>query len=161
MGNKQTTTQNQTQNQSYDSTSTYDFLNPPDTADISALRSHKFRIDPSIGYRIGGAVRRMRDTFQNPFGPNTTPQIRAATERSQERELMQEGGAQARAGAYDVNNQEYGQKLAVAGMTAPRLVQSGQKGTASGSMSGKATSSSPWYNDAIQGGASIGSALLM
>lgn len=161
MGNKQTTTQNQTQNQSYNSASTYDFLNPPDTADISALRSHQFRIDPSIGYRIGGAIRRSQNTFQNPFGQYTTPQIRGATMRSQERELMQEGGAQARAGQYDVNNQQYGQKLAVAGMTAPRLVQTGQSGTATGTMTGKATTSEPWYNGLIQGGASMGSALLM
>lgn len=161
MGNKQTTTQEQKQNQQFSTTNQYDFLNPPDTADVSALRSHQFKIDPTIGYRVGGAIRRMQNQFTNPLGGAATPAMRDAIMRGQERELLQEGGAQFRAGQYDVNNQEYGKKLAVAGMTAPRLVQSGQKGESSGTMTGKSTTSEPWYNGLIQGGASMGSALLM
>lgn len=161
MGNRQSTTQNQTQNQSYQGTSTYDFLNPPDTADVQALRGHKFGVDPTIGHRIGAGVRRTKDSFLNPAGGHTTPQMRDAIMRGQERELMQEGGAQMRAGYYDANNQEFGKKLAVAGMTAPRMVQTGQSGTSSGTMSGKATTSEPWYNGLVQGGASMGSALIM
>ena len=43
---------------------------------------------------------------------------------------MQKAGAQTRAGQYDVNRQNYGRNLAVAGMTAPVLTQTG--GTSSG-----------------------------
>lgn len=161
MGNKQTTKQDQTQNQQYQNTSTYDFLKPPDTADISALRSHQFNIDPTIGARVGGAIRRMQDSFNNPQGGYTTPQIRDAQMRAQERELMQMGGEQARAGYYDLNNQQFGQKAAVAGLTAPRLVQTGQSGTASGTMKGTATTSEPWYNGVVQGGSALGGALIM
>lgn len=161
MGDKQTTRQQQTQNQSFNTQNAYGWQTPNDTADVQVLRSHQFQIDPTIGYRVGGAIRRMQDSYQNPLGGYTTPQIRDATMRSQERELMQQGGQQFREGAYDVGNQQYGQKLAVAGMTAPRLVQTGSSGQQSGTSSGTATTSTPWYSDAIAGGAGIGSALLM
>lgn len=55
--------------------------------------------------------------------------MRDAIERSQSRELFQQGGAQMRAGQYDVNQQDYGRNLAVAGITAPPLVQSGSSYT--------------------------------
>lgn len=55
--------------------------------------------------------------------------MRDAIERSQSRELFQQGGAQMRAGQYDVNQQDYGRNLAVAGLTAPPLVQSGSSYT--------------------------------
>ena len=169
MGNKQTTKQNQTQqqtqNQAFNTQNTYGWQTPPDTPDIERLRSHQFQIDPTIGARIGGSIRRMQQSFNSPLGGYFTPGMRAAIERGQERELMQEGGAQTRAGMYDVNNQNYARNLAVAGMTAPRLTQTGasgtSSGTSSGTMSGTSTTSEPWYNGLVQGGASIGSALLM
>ena len=169
MGNSQTTKTNQTQNQQfnqqYSGTNKYDFLNPPDTADVAALRSHQFQVDPTIGYRVGSAVRRIGSQFSNPLGQYATPSMKAQIMRSQEQALNQQAGEQFREGAYDVNNQEYGKKLAVAGMTSPRLVQTGTSGTSSGTQSGTssgtATTSEPWYNGAIQGAAGIGSALLM
>lgn len=153
MGNRQSSTQNQ----QFSQANTFGWETPPDTADVQALRSHQFQVDPTIGHRVGGAIRRMQDSFQSPLGGYTTPQMRDAIQRTQERELLQEGGAQFRAGQYDVNNQQFGQKAAVAGMTAPRMVQK----TSSGTSSGKATTSEPWYNGLVQGGASMGSALLL
>lgn len=169
MGNRQTTntqqTQNQQQNQQFNTQNAYGWQTPPDTADVQRLRDTQFQIDPTIGSRIGGAVRRMQSSFNSPLGGYYTPGMRAAIERGQERELMQTGGEQTRAGIYDVNNQNYARNLAVAGMTAPRLVQTGasgqSSGTVSGTSSGTSTTSSPWYNDLVSGGAAMGSALLL
>jgi len=71
----------------------------------------------------------MKDSFNNPAGSYTTRAMREAIQRSQERELMQEGGAQFRAGAHDVNNQNYQKNAFLASLTAPPLVQTGQSGT--------------------------------
>ncbi len=169
MGNRQTTNtqqqQNQTQNQQFDTQSTFGWQTPPDTADTQRLRDTQFQVDPTIGARIGGAVRRMQSSFQSPLGGYFTPGMRAATERGQERELMQMGGEQTRAGQYDVNNQNYGRNLAVAGMTAPRLTQTGSSGTSTGTQSGTSTgtasTSEPWYNGITQGAATLGSGLIM
>lgn len=78
---------------------------------------------------MGGAIRRMQSQFNNPAGAYTTPAIREATQRAQERELMQEGGAQFRAGQYDVNNQNFQRNAYLASLTAPPLVQTGATGT--------------------------------
>lgn len=97
--------------------------------DIDRLRSQQFQVDPTIGARLGEAQRSLKNQFRNPAGGYTTPQMRDAIERSQSRELFQQGGAQMRAGQFDVNQQDYGRNLAVAGLTAPPLVQSGSSYT--------------------------------
>jgi hypothetical protein len=71
----------------------------------------------------------MQSQFNNPAGSYTTPAMREATQRSQERELLQEGGAQFRAGQQDVNNQNFQKNAYLASLTAPPLVQTGQSGT--------------------------------
>src|ERR1041384_8383540 len=93
--------------------------------DIDALRATHFQVDPTIVYRVGGAIRRQQNQFNNPAGGYTTPQMRDAIGRSQERELMQEGGAQFRAGAHDVNSQNFQKNAYLASLTAPPLVQTG------------------------------------
>jgi len=55
--------------------------------------------------------------------------MREAIGRSQERELMQEGGAQFRQGQYDVNNQNFQKNSYLAALTAPPLTQTGSTGT--------------------------------
>jgi hypothetical protein len=83
--------------------------------------------------------------------------MRDAIERSQSRELFQQGGAQMRAGQYDVNQQDYGRNLAVAGLTAPPLVQSGS------SYTGQQQAKSPFSSKILpmlQSGASTAAAAL-
>lgn len=73
------------------------------------------------------------------MGGYTTPQIRDAIMRGGQRELMQEAGAQARAGAFDVNRLNQSRDLALAGMTRPVLTQTGSTGTGT-----VVQSQSPW-----------------
>ena len=89
----------------------------PDTPDIIAARADKAQMDPSIGYRLGEKERQLNESFQNPMGGYTTPQIRDAVMRSQQRELAQQAGQQAREGAYDVNRLNQSKNLALAGLT--------------------------------------------
>jgi len=100
-----------------------------DSPDIQKLRDQKFQVDPTIGARLGEAERTLKQSFVNPAGGYTTPQMRDAILRSQTRELFQQAGAQTRAGQYDVNNQNYARNAFVAGLTAPPLVQTGSTGT--------------------------------
>jgi hypothetical protein len=148
MGQSQTTKQDQ----QYNSKSTYDFLNPPDTGDIKAYRGWNPQMDPSIGARLGGAIRRYGESFMDPRS-NFAGQTQQR--RSFEREMMATGGEQARAGAYDVNQQK-GQQLGnLAALTSPRLVQTAQSGTQTGTS--KTTQPLSWM-DIIQGGVAAGGA---
>lgn len=157
---RQNTTQNQTQSFNNRSTTNWGYMTPPDTPDVQRLRGQEFEVDPTISYRVGGALRRMRDRFNNPLGPYMTASQREAIARGEERELMQTGGQQFREGQFDVNRQNYARNLAVAGMTAPQLVQQGSESSGTGTMQGTSTGEvrgSPWATiGSIAGG--VGSA---
>lgn len=117
----------------------------PDTPDIIAARAYKPRIDPSIGYRLGEKERQLEDSMVSPTGGYVTPQIRDAILRSGRRGLMQEAGAQTRAGQFDVNRQEGANKLLLAGLTKGSTETGESSGTTTGTSTGKVVQSeSPW-----------------
>lgn len=91
------------------------------------------------------------------MGGYTTPQIRDAIRRSGSRELLQIGGQQTREGAFDANRLNQSKNLALAGMTAPRLVNTGstQTGTQSSTGTGTVTQGTNPLGTALQVGASV------
>jgi len=99
-----------------------------ESPDIQTLRGTQFQIDPTIGFRSGAAKRQLSNTFLNPMGGYTTPQIRDATLRAGYRDIDQQAAEQARAGAYDVNQQNFQKNAYLASLTAPPLVQTGMTG---------------------------------
>lgn len=111
------------------------------SADINALRSHRFQVDPSIGFRLGEKERQLSDSFQNPTGGYTTPQIKDAIMRSQRRGLMQDASQATREGQFDVNKLDFSRNLAVADMTKPVLTQTGSSSQGQGQVT---QSQSPW-----------------
>lgn len=113
-----TTTQNQFQR-----------LPGASSPDIDTLRGTQFKVDPTIGFRQAAGKRQLERTLNSPTGGYRTAAMRDALQLEGERELGQQAGMESRAGQYDVNNQTYGKNLAVAGLTAPPLVQSGSTGT--------------------------------
>jgi hypothetical protein len=136
-------------------TNTYDFLNPPDTADISAMRDFKFEHNPAIPFAYANARNKLESSYNNPMGGYTNPQIRDAQVRSGSRGLAQDESQALREENYGFQGMKFGQKQAVAGMTSPRLVNSG------GTTSGTSINSEPMINSIMQGAASMGSAMLM
>lgn len=166
MSKKTTTQQTQQQQQSsaYNNTNTYNWMTAPENADVQALRDFKFTADPRIGYTYGNARNQAANSFNNPIGGNYSPQMRDQILRSTLSDLSQREGQ-----AYSEANQglqaaQFGQKGLVAGMTAPRLVQTGSSGTGTGTSSGSGTSvqSTPIWGDllmaGVQGAASGGAA---
>jgi hypothetical protein len=97
--------------------------------DIDTLRNTQFRVDPTIAFRQAAGQRQLQRTLDNPAGGYRTPAMRDALLLQGQRELGEQAGMESRAGQYDVNNQTYGKNLAVAGLTAPPLVQSGSSYT--------------------------------
>ena len=88
-----------------------------DTPDIIRARQDTAQVDPTIGYRVAQKEQQLNDSLVNPLGGYTTPAIRDAIRRSGQRELMQQGGEQAREGQYDVNRLNQSRNLALAGLT--------------------------------------------
>lgn len=162
---QQTQTQNQTQNQTATTANTYGHVPGAQSADIDAARNFQFSHDPRIPYTFARAMERVRDTYANPLGGATTPQLRDATLRAASEDIgQQEGQAYAEEGR-SLQGLDFARLMDVAQMTAPRFVQTGgtsnSSGTSSGSSSGTSTQSQNPLNAIASGGSSIGSALIM
>jgi len=146
-----------TQSQNFQSTNQYGFMNTPDTDDFKRMREFDFQADPSIANVYGNARNQAANSFNNPLGGVYSPQMRDQILRSTLSDLSQKEG-QARSEAYnDLQGARFSQRAAVAGLTAPRLVQQSSSGTSSG----VGTTSSPIWTDlliAAAGGASSGTA---
>lgn len=124
--------QKQTQQQSYSGTNQYGYETPPDTADVQAVRGFEFGVDPSIATAYGAAKNKIANQFSSPISGSYTPAMRDAILRSQYRDLAQQQAGAHSAAYADTQGSRFGQKAAVAAMTAPRLVQTGQSGSSSG-----------------------------
>lgn len=156
MSEKSKTTQTQTQSGS----GTFNQTTTPqaDTADIKKLREQKFQVDPTIGYRVSAALRRMKDQIANPNGKYMSAGVRDATMRSDERALLESGSEAMRGGAHDVNQQDFARNATVAGMT--QGTTSSGTSNQSGNMTGVGTTSQPLMGTIIGSGAGVGAAAL-
>lgn len=116
-------------------------MTPPSTPALDQLRNRVFEVDPGIAAQYGKQRADLNASFHQPTAAYLPPQVRDQQIRSgNERLGMQQAQAQ-REGQYDVNKLNYGRDLAVAGMSAPNLVQTGSSGSQQGTVK---QSESPW-----------------
>lgn len=135
------------------STNSYNYVAPPDTADVTALRGVNFTEDPGIAHQYGLAKERLDENMDNPLGPYTTSDVRMKQRAAGIKGLNQEESMAHRQGQYDVNMLNNAKLQGLAALTAPKLVQTGgtQTQTQSGDVLGQL----------IGGAAGVGSAALM
>lgn len=153
MTGKKKTEQTQQQSTNYNNTTSYGWQTPPESKDVTALRDFNFKVDPSIGYAFGSAKNKIADSFSNPIGGYMTPEMRDRILRSSLSNLAQQE-AQAKSEAYSqLQGQQFGQRAAVAGMTAPRLVTTGSSGSGTSSGTNVTTQPSDLLGTLITAGA--------
>jgi hypothetical protein len=136
MSKKKQQTQ-QTQNTNFQNTNSYGWLNAPETDDIKAVRDFKFAADPHIGYSFGNARNQLASSFANPLGGVYSPNMRDSILRSGNADLSQREAQAYSEANQGLQGQQFAQKGLVAGLTAPRMVQTGSSG--SGASSGNST----------------------
>lgn len=110
-------------------TNTYGQITPQDTPDIIAARDAKFTEDPGIGHQFALAKENVHNAYANPLGAYTTPDVQKKQLLSEDAKLNQEESQAHREGQYDVNNLTNTKNMALAGLTAPKIVQTGGTGT--------------------------------
>lgn len=166
-GNKQKQTQQQTgtTNTQFTHNNAFDYLTPPDTADIQALRGFQFSDDPRVPYNFAATRRRIADTYDNPLGAAVSPALRDAQLRASYEDIGQQEAQALSESRFDRQKAQFAQLAQLAGLTRPELVQTSQSGTQSGTSSASGTSTiqqsvNP-LNALAQGGSAIGSALIM
>lgn len=159
MSSKTKTTTNQQQQGS--STATYNWMPPPETADVQALRGmvSPVQVDPSISYGYASAREGLNNSYHNPLGAYTSPAVRDAANRSAGKRLAMDEAQAASASRLASQEARFGQQSYIAQLTDPRLVQTG--GTSSGTMSGTQVQSyNPGIGSYIGQAAGIGVGLL-
>lgn len=124
--------QEQKQTQSFNNTSRYDWMAPPESADVATLRNFKFSADPSIGNAFGSAKNQIANSFNNPIGGVYSGNMRDSILRSSLSDLAQKESMARGEANNALQGQRFGQAATVASMTAPRLTQTGSSGSGSG-----------------------------
>lgn len=113
---------------------TYGYEQPPDTPDIAKLRGAKFEVDPGLKSEYANLRAGVDKGFAAPTGAYYNPQVKDAIRRSSQERLGQQEAQAFREGQFDANKLGYSRDVAVAGMTAPTLVQRGSSSTGSGTV---------------------------
>lgn len=152
------------ENQEFDSSTTYGWENMPDTADIANYRNFQFPSDPRIGNTFARNRSQAHESFHNPLGGYTTPQLRDAVLRASDADSSQQEAQAFAEENYARQGQRAAQLHDVANLTAPRMVARSTSGRSSGSNVGSTTGSgsqsTPLLPGIIQAVAGVGSAYL-
>jgi hypothetical protein len=112
-------------------TNTHAYMTPTETADIKSLRDMKATTNPTIPYQYAAARENLANSYKSPLGAATSSAVRDAAGRSAHNRMGMEQ-AISMANVYnDADNTNFARQAAVAGMTAPQLVQTGGSGTQS------------------------------
>jgi len=132
-------------------------MTPPETQDTRNLRESaaamKGRINPIIRGQYAGARRDLDKSFVNPMGAYTTQAMRDATLQAGRDELGQQEALAIQGAEFAADGSDFERQLAIAGLTSPRMVQTG----------GTTRESDPmgFLSGLISGGAQVGSAAYM
>lgn len=152
------TKQSQQQASTTTSSNTFGQVSPLDdpryAAAVGDLGKFQFQNDPRIGYTYGRQRQQAHESFADPRGGFTTPQL--------ERQMLNAGdadSAQQEAQAYREENYgkqglEFGKLEDIAQLSAPRTVQTGGTSNSSGTSTGT-SQTSPGALDSIMKGGSL------
>src|SRR5262249_25879972 len=132
------------------STMNYGWQTPPETADVQAARTAATDVsaDPSIQFRAGMQKQALNNSLSNPFWANVAPETLDAIRYARNADIDQQTGEAMREDAFRRRQTRFGNLYAVAGLSQPRLVQTG------GSMTG--TVSQPIWPGLLQSGIQAG-----
>lgn len=108
---------------------TYDWKQVPTWQGLEDFKAWQPQDDPTIPHRFATQKRQFAQTFQNPLGAYTTPELQRQQVQSGLNEISQAQGQAYRENAFDRNQQQLGQRQAVMAATRPDLVQTGGQTT--------------------------------
>lgn len=132
-------------------TSTYGWQSPPDTAETTALQNDINQgesADPSIQYDYANRKKNLNQSLASPFGANYSPETSEAMKYARGSEIDTEHGQALQEDSFRRKQSRFNKLYALAGIKAPRMVQTG------GTMQGSVTT--PIWQDMLMSGISTG-----
>lgn len=119
----------QSSNSSYSNAVQYGQIQPQSNKYIDAFANFEPQSDPTTPYRAASARNRVNAGLMSPTGGYATPQMLDARRNSAFRDIDEQSAMASRAGQFDINQQRMGQLGSLAGLMAPRIVQTGSSGS--------------------------------
>ena len=140
MGSK---SKQQTQQQN---TNTWGYQQAPITPYTqAAINASDVTEDPSIQNRYASMEDDVRNSYDDPYGAYTSPDVRQKSMLSRLLKLNTERDKALSENRFNTQQQRFGNKVSIAQLTAPSLVQTG------GSSSGTVTQSQPLFGQIMSG----------
>lgn len=115
---------------------TYGSVTPAETDDIRAARAEAQTdpgANPAIQFSAARRKRSIRNSLANPFGANVSPETLEAMRYAREAEVDQDAGQAMKEDYFNRKQARFQKLYAMAGLTQPRIVQTG--GTSTGTVS--------------------------
>jgi len=113
-------------------TASYGWEKSPITPEIQGvidIANKPVSINPAIQGMYGQLEGEIKNSYNDPFGSYTNQDVKEKSLRSNLHKLAADKGRAMNEGFFDAENQQFGRKVAAAGMTAPQLVQTGSTST--------------------------------
>ena len=115
----------------YQQTNTYSWETPPETQDVKDLRETKVTnefLEPALQAQFDRNKQKVRSRLESSYNQNIPQAVRENTALQANNELAADYGTALAQGDYNNKQAELQKKYALAGMTRPQMVQSGQSG---------------------------------
>lgn len=137
-------------------TASYGWQTPPTSPDVQALQTEidsGEQADPGIQFRAARQKQSLHNSLHNPFGANVSPETLEAMKYAREADIDTQTGQASREDFFRRKQARFGKLYAKAGLTQPRLTQTG------GTMQG--TVSQPMWPDLLMAGINAGTQAAM
>lgn len=115
----------------FQQTSTYQYLDTPDTPDIQAVRDAPTTPDglqPSLQAQFDRNKEKVRNRMDSSYNANIPQAVRENTRLQANRDLSADYGTALAEADYNRTQSEFAKKLAIADLTKKQLVQTGSSG---------------------------------
>lgn len=113
---------------------TYEYVPTPVTPAVTEAQTvaqdMRKTVNPRIRSAYAGMRQQQNESFDNPFGAYTTQAVRDASKRNSDLSLHQQEAQALTEADYMANATDFERQMALAQLTAPKLVQTGGTSTA-------------------------------
>lgn len=148
--------QKQTQASTSNTVNTFGQISPLDdpryAESVANLRNFQFQGDPRLPYTFARTRQRVSDTYRNPLGGHSTPQLEDAYKRAAFEDIGQQEAQAYREENFGRQGVELARLEDIAQLSAPRTVQTGGTSSSSGTAT---TQQQPSILDSVVKGGSL------
>lgn len=117
-----------TQQMPFERNTEFKWMDVPKTPEFEAFQNLEIERDPSLPFQFGRQRQDFLNTFQNPMGAYTTPEMRRNMTQAGLQDIAQNEGQANREANFDFNRLNLGKAETAMNFTRPQLVSNKESG---------------------------------